>query len=197
MNHAMFSQVVRRLQPSLAFQDFGRAQRGQCLAKQLLRVKPAVTAVSQSNGEINSVALEVGKLDGRRNPQIDVGVLIIEARQPWHQPFRRERRRHADAQCPLAERDRAIAASPRQQVEAGLNIRQHPRCHPRQSNGALGSVEQFCAKTLFKRTYLLADGARRHVELFGRLAEAELAGDGLEGSQRAQGRQRLGHGGIY
>src|SRR6185312_69032 len=100
---------------------------------------------------------------------------------------------YADGQRPRPNGHRLIAACPREQVETGLYIRQHPCCSLRQRDGALGSLEQPQAKKFFKGAYLLADGAGCHVQLFGSLAETELTSDSLESPQRAQRRQWLGH----
>src|SRR4029077_9051001 len=73
------------------------------------------------------------------------------------------------------------------------DVWKHTRAGIRKRNGSPGPIEQLGTEQLLERAYLLADGPRRHMQLLGRIAEAQLPRDGFERSQRAKGRQRLAH----
>ncbi len=71
----------------------------------------------------------------------------------------------------------------RQRFEAGLNIRQHAHPGLGQGDRSLGSREEALTEKRLELPYLLADRARRHMQLVGGPREAQPAGDRLEGTQ--------------
>jgi hypothetical protein len=137
--------------------------------------------MTQTDGKIDSVAIEIRQADGGRDSQLDVWVLVMEAGKSGQQPFGGERGRYTDRQTPFADRHRLGADGSRENTQASLNIRQHPSAHLGKSDPALCSVEQLRAEKLLKGPDLLADGSGRDVEFFSCLTEAELTRDRFEG----------------
>ena len=61
------------------------------------------------------------------------------------------------------------------------------------SQAVVAAAEQRPAEIRLERLDLMADRRRGHVELFGRLGEAQVARGGLEGAQRVERRKTSGH----
>jgi hypothetical protein len=184
MYEPMFFQVIRLLERTLAPQQLGRAKRCQSLGEQGLREKIGIAAMAQADGNVDLVALEIRKRDRRRDPQIDVWVPLIEYWQSRDQPFGGKGGRNAYRQRSRVGRRGLIAADcPCENLQSRLDVRQHSHGRIGEGNGAPRSVEQPYSEELLECADLLADGARRDVELLGGLAETEPARDGLESTQ--------------
>src|SRR6478752_1525458 len=106
--------------------------------------------MAEANGKIDLVALEIGEANRRRDPQVDVGVLIIETRQPGQQPFGREGRGYADRQSSLAERRPVVADRSRKNLQPSLDVRQHPSCRIGKGDETPRSLEQPRAQQLLE-----------------------------------------------
>ena len=76
-------------------------------------------------------------------------------------------------------------------LEARMQARIDQPAGVGQLDRAGAAVEQREAELLLQRADLVAERGRRHVQLLGRLGEAQVAGDRLEGAQRIERRQRL------
>ena len=87
MDEPVPAQIVGPFQRTFALQELGRTKRGQGFGEERICVKPRVVPMSQADGKIDPVALEVCQRHRGRYPQVDVGVLVIERRQPREQPF--------------------------------------------------------------------------------------------------------------
>ena len=118
-----------------------------------------------------------------------------ETLQSWHQPLGRERGRHPHVQRvlprlaahpPHAFAELAEPLAQRRQAGFGGRGQRQPPCEP---------VEQLNAELVLERTNLLTDRRRRHVQLVGGAAEAQVPRGGLEGDQGVEG-QGAEHGGF-
>jgi hypothetical protein len=78
-------------------------------------------------------------------------------------------------------------------AEAGAHLRQEGLGRLGQDQLLVQALEQLDAQTVFQRLDLLANGARSHVQLLGGQFEAEMARGGLEGPERVERRQDVGH----
>jgi hypothetical protein len=98
------------------------------------------------------------------------------------------------------QRDRAGRLESRRRIgdaaEAGGNGRQVLLAGRRQDELLVQALEQRHAQALLKRLDLLADCPGCNVQLLRGELEAEMAGRGLEGAQRVERRQRIGHGAL-
>ena len=106
----------------------------------------------------------------------------------------KQQRRHA------GHRQRAGAGRPRHALRGGGDAVEGGRDR-RQQFGAMrcqlyplaGALEQLDAERLLQRLDLVADGAMGDIQLARRLGQRAMARRRLEGAQRIQGRQALGH----
>src|SRR4029453_10839076 len=140
-------------------------------------MKTRIISMTQTDGKIDSVAIEIREADRGRDSQLDVRVLVMKAGKFGQQPFGGERGRYADRQTPFADRHRLGADGSRENTQASLDVRQHPSAHLGKSDPALCSVKQLRAEKLLKGPDLLAHRSGRDVELFSCLCETELPRD--------------------
>ena len=101
----------------------------------------------------------------------------------------------------VAEMTRTFAVAPALELPDGvahaLEARMQARIDQPARIGQLdrprAAVEQRQAELLLERADLVAQRRRRDMQLLGRLGEAQMAGDRLEGFQRIERGQRLRH----
>ena len=77
--------------------------------------------------------------------------------------------------------------------KAGLQSRIEQLAGRRERNRAYAPLEQFYAEEVLEAADLMAERARRHVQLLGRTGETQVAGRGLEGTQRVEWGHRALH----
>jgi hypothetical protein len=113
--------------------------------------------------------------------------------EPRRQPFRREARRRADHQhmrvASLAQTGNRLADMEEAGLQSGIEL--PPRAGQR--DGAHPPFEQFQPEEFFQPADLMAQRARRHVQLARRPGQAEMPRRGLEGTQRIEWRERIMH----
>ncbi|EWS52453.1 hypothetical protein X551_04762 [Methylibium sp. T29] len=117
-----------------------------------------------------------------------VALVGLDARQ---QPQRGERREGVEVHAAPAARAADLA-------HAGIEPLQRRRHRSEQRDTVAGegdaagaAGEQRAADLVLQRLDLAADGRLREVQLLGRGTEAEVARDGLEGADRADGERAL------
>ena len=80
-----------------------------------------------------------------------------------------------------------------QAFEAGADARVDQPGGVGQLDGARAAMKQLEPQQVLETADLVAERSRRHVQLLGRFGETDVAGGGLEGPERVQGRQGAAH----
>jgi hypothetical protein len=78
-------------------------------------------------------------------------------------------------------------------AEPGAQLRQEGLGRLGQDQLLVQPLEQPHAQAILKRLDLLADSARRHVQFLGGKLEAQVSRGGLEGPERIERWQEVGH----
>jgi hypothetical protein len=119
-----------------------------------------------------------------------VGMRAQEAPQPRHQPL--------CAKPGVARDDQMFARAPRRADRPRCaRFRSRRAARDRSAGRHRSARSRACgggtapAELLLQRADLVAERGRRDVQLLGRLGEAQMARDRLEGRQRVERRQRL------
>jgi hypothetical protein len=116
-------------------------------------------------------------------------MLRLEGRQARHQPADREARPHLHAQRqPGAEH---LVGAAREPLERGADEGQVGLRGLGELETPAAAAEELRVQVALEQPDLLADGGLRDPQLLRRAREALQARGGLEGTQRAQGRQGL------
>ena len=74
------------------------ADREDALLEQKLGLHVRPVSGADANGEIDIRMIEINKLDRGIDPDLQVGVRLLEMRQPPHQPLGRKNRGHGDGE---------------------------------------------------------------------------------------------------
>ncbi len=155
--------------------------------------EPGVDAGSVTDSEIHILTVKIDKPIRRVDAHLDVGVLVVEAIEPRHQPLGGESGHDADHQC----RVRIVRAKERgglsQLVEPFPERNQAGLPGLRDDHRAGPAAEELGAEVVLEGAHLLADGRRGHVQLLGGLREAQVTRGGLEGTQGVQRRELARH----
>ena len=160
-----------------------RADREHFLAHQLLDIEAGIAAGPVADGEVDVLAREIGQLVGGGDLHHHIGVLLVIALEPRHQPFGAEGGRDRDPELVIVLGALQDGAGFLDQVEAfaqGLERFLRPLG---QEQRAAGAAEELDPEIVLERADLLAYRGRGDGELFRRLLEGEVARRGLEGPQ--------------
>src|SRR5262249_3398200 len=114
----------------------------------------------------------------------------LEARQ---QPLALKRGRSADGEWNLACAAAHLLNRRRQAIKAVAQTFEAGLTGIGEQDLAVEPAKQRDAQPLLEPLDLMADGCRRHVQLGGGLADAQMARSCLESTQRVQGRQSSAH----
>ncbi len=152
------------------------------LRQQMFHGEIGIAALTIADGDIDIVAGEVAQLCGSRHPHVDIGMQLLKAVQPRHQPFHGKRRRHAHGQHAGLVQALQLPHGLAHHLEAAADARQERLAGIGQCDAPAGAAEQRHAQMCLERTDLVADRRRRHAKFIGRLYEAEVAGHDLKGA---------------
>ena len=150
-------------------------------------------AFAQPDRHVDVFGGEVRDLHGRRYARVDLGMGVEEAPQPRHQPFGHQPRRRRDDQHVAVARAVELRHRAAHAFEAGMQAGIDQPAGIGQLDRAGAAVKQRQAELLLQRADLVAERGGRDVQFVGRLGEAQMAGDRLEGAQRIERRKRLAH----
>jgi hypothetical protein len=114
----------------------------------------------------------------------------FEARQ---QPLARKGGGGADGERCRARAPAHLLDRRRQAIEAVAEALEAGLTRFGEQDLAIEAAEQRHPQPFLERFHLMADRRRRHMQLGRRLAHAQVAGGGLEGAQRIEGRQPAAH----
>ncbi len=147
---------------------------------------------ADTDRHVEAVAGAIDRPGRGRQPYVDTGMFGLEAIKPRDQPAHREGAGAGDIERAIA----GIGNGAHRHVdliEGGDQSRQQRLASLRQPHPVLRSFEQRYAKNVLKMLDLAADGAVRHVQLFGRQRHAAVAACGFEGAKRIEGGQTSCH----
>ncbi|AEK60425.1 glutathione S-transferase-like protein [Collimonas fungivorans Ter331] len=190
----MAHQFLRR-DGGMAGSEARAAYRENHFLQQALVAEMLVPGTAVPDGDIGIAEIEFAQFVAAAQADVDMRMLLVERRQPRHQPGAGERWRHADAQGLR----RAPAFNPAY-VQGAVQRQQRLPYFSRQQAAAVGqhhlpafALEQLASAALFQRADLVADGAVRQVQLF---SGAGIVAQPRGGFKRTQGlgrRQSLKH----
>jgi len=128
-----------------------------------------------------------------RHVQLDFRMARREAGQMADQPAGHEGRRRRDEQATALVVAPGAVDGGGEGIEPLAHLGQHGPPLGGQFDGARQPVKQGKAEVVLEAADLVADGGRRHRQLFAGQFEAQVAGGGLEGAQGVQGGQSIRH----
>jgi hypothetical protein len=132
-----------------------------------------IAAAPVADADIDVVALEVRQPRIGIDAHFDVGVGASEALEARQQPLARKGGRGADGKPNLGRRSAQLLDGCRQAVEAVAQALEAGLAGIGEQDLAVEAAEQRDAQPFLQRLHLMADRRRRHVQLGGRLADAQ------------------------
>jgi hypothetical protein len=184
-------EVVRAGNRAVARQVGRAAHREDFLVEQQRRLVARPAAVAVDDGDIDLLGQAVRLHVRRDEPQVDLAVGVLEARQARQQPERRHRLvgRHGQPGVGLG----------RPQARCGVGHVAERQRHGvlelaalrGQAHGAMGAGEERAAEVLFQESDLAAHRRLGQAELLGGGGEAGEPGRRLEGDEELERRQVL------
>jgi len=142
---------------------------------------------------VDAVGGEIGEIERRRDPCVDLGLGRDESVETGHQPFGGEARGRADHQNPVV----ADLLQRRHRLPDLAETRMQPRIQEPPSVGQLDASgtpnEQREAQHFLEPADLVAERGGRHMQFLARPRQAEMARRGLERAQGGHWRHRLRH----
>ncbi len=86
VNERVMPQVGGRSQRMRSIQQRGAADRKYVFTHQKLGGEARILATAIANGDVNSIADEIGEPFGGRQPNVDIGMAAAKPEQPRNQP---------------------------------------------------------------------------------------------------------------
>jgi hypothetical protein len=170
-------------------QKFRRGDRNHRLAEQADDLQARIAARAVADGQVDLAGGEVDDLHAGRQPDVDLGLGLLELAQARHQPLGGERGGGGQGQAAAVDGGGQQAGGLGQAVEGLAQGGQGGLGGVGQQQALGRALEQGRADIVLQVLDLLADGAGRHRQLVGGAAEVQVARGGLERAQRVQGRK--------
>jgi hypothetical protein len=171
----------------LAASKVGRRDRDDGLAEQADDLQARIAARAVADGQVDLAGREIDDLHAGRQPDVDLGLGLLELAQARHQPLGGERRGGGQGQAAAVDGGGQQGCGLGQAVEGLAQGGQGGLGGVGQQQALGRALEQGRADIVLQVLDLLADGAGRHRQLVGGAAEVQVARGGLERAQGVQG----------
>ncbi len=193
MQQCMPREVGRFAQRKRALQQRRAADRKDRGREQPFDMQAGISAGTVADRQVDAVPFEIGESFAGVQSKVDFRFPFAEPLQPRDQPFRGDRRGRADGQQAVVARLRQRLRCRGQQFETLAQRRQRRLRLVGQQQRPGQPAEQRVSAMGLQRLDLMADRRRRDMQLLGGLRETQMTRCGLEGTERIERCDPVGH----
>ncbi len=185
----MLEKVSRLFQRPLGIEQTRAANWDDDIAEEALRPQAIIVAGAEADGDVDIVEVEIARVVGNVEAQVDAGVQPAELHHLQHQPFGGEFDRHADTQRRRAAREFLDAGGgARQRFDTVFRRVAEDRARLREPQAAAGPVKEDGAQLILDLLDLMAYGRRRQSQFIRRAGEIQVSARCQQGLERSGSR---------